>query len=57
MVSALAFLVALPTLYVLTSWGITGYREVMVRPLDRRAILLAVTGALAAAIGAPITYS
>lgn len=57
MVSFLAFLVGLPTLYTLTAWAISGYHEVAVRPLDRRAALMAFAGAVAAAIGAPITYS
>ncbi len=55
MVSFLAFLVALPTLYTLTSWAMTGYRQVAVKPLDRQAILLALSGAILTAISAPFT--
>lgn len=57
MISVLAFIVALPTLYALTSWALTGYNEVAVRPLDRAAFMLALTGAVAAAAGAPVAYA
>jgi hypothetical protein len=57
MVSVLAFFVALPTLYVLTSWALTGYNAIAVKPMDRAAVLLALTGAIAAAAGAPVAHA
>ncbi|WP_404383665.1 hypothetical protein [Caenispirillum salinarum] len=57
MISVLAFIVALPTLYALTSWALTGYDAVAVKPLDRGAAILALTGAIAAAAGAPVAYA
>lgn len=57
MISILAFLVALPTLYALTSWALTGYNGIALRPLDRAAVLLALAGAFAAAAGAPVAYA
>lgn len=57
MISVLAFAVALPTLYALTSWALTGYGRVAFKPLDRAAAMLAIAGALAAAVGAPVAHT
>lgn len=57
MISVLAFIVALPTLYALTSWARTNYNAVAVRPLDRSAVLLALAGAIITAAGAPVAYA
>lgn len=53
MLSFLAFLVALPTLYTMTAWAMTGYREVPWRPVDRQAVVLAISGAVLVAVSAP----
>lgn len=57
MVSLLAFIVALPTLYTLIAWAGTGYGDVSFTPVDRKAMILALVGAFFAAVGAPINYS
>ncbi|MCA1940581.1 MAG: hypothetical protein LDL26_06240 [Caenispirillum bisanense] len=55
MLSFLGFLVALPTLYAMTSWAMTGYRAVAWKPVDRQALMLAVSGAILVAVSAPFT--